>query len=391
MLATPPGGVDRVRKRCLERPRRGGAARITPAPQAEPRPGVTRSTPGAFRDMLTAMRQVWISKAGAPEVLVVKEAPDPVPGQGEVRVRVRASGINFADLMARMGLYPDAPKLPCVVGYEVSGVVDVVGGGVSGVAVGDRVIAMCRFGGYSDVVVVPLNQVLKMPAKMSFEIGAAFPVVYVTAYNMMLFTGHLRPKSSVLILSAAGGVGLAAIQIAKTRGCTIFGSASPSKHAFLKDQGCHHVLDSGADFAPQARAIVGERGIDLILDPVGGGSWTHAYDLLAPCGRLVAFGLSAAAGGTQRSLLRALSKVLSVKRWSPMQMMDDNKTITGTNMGHLFGTPELIAPQLAALLAMYDAGEVLPHVDRTFPFAEAAAAHQYLHDRKARGKVLLVP
>ena len=321
----------------------------------------------------------------------MKEAPDPVAGPGELRIRVRASGINFADLMARVGLYPDAPKLPCVVGYEVSGVVDQLGEGSQGFSVGERVIAMCHFGGYSDVIALPSSQVMKMPERMSFETGAAFPVVYVTAYDMLLFTGHLRPKSSVLILSAAGGVGLAAIQIAKTRECVIFGSASRSKHAFLKEQGCAHVLDSTQDFAAQARAIVGERGIDLILDPVGGKSWTKAYELLAPCGRLVAFGLSAVAGGNTRSWLRAAKQVLSVKRWSPMQLMDDNKTISGTNMGHLFSRPDLIEPQLTALLEMYEKGQLEPHVDRTFRFAEAAAAHQYIHDRKSRGKVLLVP
>jgi len=337
------------------------------------------------------MRQVWITKTGSPDVLAVREATDPQAKAGEVRVRVRASGINFADLMARVGLYPDAPKLPCVVGYEVSGVIDQVGEGVVGVAEGDRVLAMCRFGGYSDVVVVPSGQALQLPKGMSFEEGAAFPVVYVTAHNMMLFTGYLRPRSSVLILSAAGGVGLAAIQIARTRDCTIFGSASLSKHAFLREQGCHHTLDSSADFAVQTRAIVGAQGIDLILDPVGGKSWTKAYDLLAPCGRLVAFGLSAAAGGNTRNLFRAATQLLSVKKWSPMRLMDDNKTIGGTNMGHLFDRPELIASQLSDLLAMYRQGQLKPHVDRTFRFDEAGAAHQYIHDRKAKGKVLLVP
>ena len=321
----------------------------------------------------------------------VREAPDPTPAKGELRIRVRAAGINFADLMARVGLYPDAPKLACVVGYEVSGVVDALGEQTTGFALGDRVMALCRFGGYSDVITLPSSQALKMPERMSFEAGAAFPVVYLTAYNTMLFTGHLRRGSSVLILSAAGGVGLAAIQIAKTRECTIFGSASPSKHAFLEQQGCQHVLDSSRDFAAQVRAIVGDRGIDLILDPVGGKSWTSAYELLAPCGRLVAFGLSAVAGGNTRSWLTAASSVLSVKRWSPMQMMSDNKTISGTNMAHLFSRPDLVEPQLAALLEMYERGELEPHVDRTFSFAEAAAAHQYIHDRKARGKVLLVP
>jgi len=337
------------------------------------------------------MRQVWITKAGAPKVLQVREAPDPTPKPGELRVRVRASGINFADLMARVGLYPDAPKLPCVVGYEVSGVVDALGEGTTGFAIGDRVMAMCRFGGYSDVIALPSSLALKMPDRMSFETGAAFPVVYVTAYNIMLFTGHLRRKSSVLIMSAAGGVGLAAIQIAKTRECTIFGSAAVSKHAFLKEQGCHHVLDSSRDFVEQARAVVGDRGIDLILDPVGGKSWTRSYELLSPCGRLVAFGLSAVAGGNTRNWLTALSSVLSVKSWSPMQLMGDNKTISGTNMAHLFSRPDLVEPQLEDLVRMYERGELEPHVDRTFSFDEAAAAHQYIHDRKARGKVLLVP
>src|ERR1700758_735538 len=134
------------------------------------------------------MRQVWITKAGAPEVLAVKEAPDPSAGKGEVRVRVRAAGINFADLMARVGLYPDAPKIPCVVGYEVSGTVDRVGEGVSSLREGDRVFAMPKFGGYTDVLTVPATQAIKMPDAMSFEDGAALPVVYLTAYHMMIFT-----------------------------------------------------------------------------------------------------------------------------------------------------------------------------------------------------------
>jgi NADPH:quinone reductase-like Zn-dependent oxidoreductase len=341
--------------------------------------------------MIRRMRQIWITRAGPPEVLVVKEAPDPEARKGEVRVRVRASGINFADLMARVGLYPDAPKIPCVVGYEVSGTIDEIGEGVTGFEKGERVLAMCKFGGYSDVVVLPAHQLIKMPAKMSFEEGAALPVVYLTANNMMLFNGHLRPKSSVLVHSAAGGIGLAAIQIAKTRDCVIFGTASPSKHAFLREQGCHHPIDSTGDYVKDVRAIVGDKGVDLILDPVGGRSWTAGYELLGPCGRLVAFGLSAAAAGNTRHLFHALRQVLAVKKWNPRTLMDDNKTISGTNMGHLFTRPDLIAPQFEALIGMYEKGEVKPHVDRSFPFAEAGAAHQYLHDRKAKGKVLLVP
>jgi NADPH:quinone reductase-like Zn-dependent oxidoreductase len=230
-----------------------------------------------------------------------------------------------------------------------------------------------------------------MPDSMTFEEGAAFPVVYVTAYNMMLWNGHLRPGSSVLVHSAAGGVGVAAIQIAKTRGCVILGTASPGKHDFLRELGCQHPIDSNGDYGPKVRAIVGDKGVDLILDAVGGKSWTEGYDLLAPCGRLVAFGMSSAASGNTRNIFHALMQLMSVKKWNPMKLMDDNKTIGGTNMGHLFTRPDLIEPQLVALMEMYRKGELKPHVDKSFPFAEAAAAHQYLHDRKAKGKVLLVP
>jgi NADPH:quinone reductase-like Zn-dependent oxidoreductase len=341
--------------------------------------------------MIPPMRQIWITKPGPPEVLQLREAPDPQAARGQVRVRVRASGINFADLLARVGLYPDAPKPPCVVGYEVSGIADQIGEGVRGIALGDRVLAMCKFGGYSDTVVVPAEQVLKMPPQMTFEEGAAFPVVYVTAYNMMVWSGNLRPGSSVLIHSAAGAVGVAAIQIAKTRGCVILGVASASKHDFLRAQGCQHPIDVAGDYAAQARSVVGDKGVDLILDAVGGKSWTTGYDLLAPCGRLVAFGLSSAISGTKRNLLHAGRQLLAIKKWSPMKLMNDNKTIGGTNVGHLFARPDLIAPQLTALIQMYENRELRPHVDRTFPFNEAPAAHQYIHDRKSKGKVLLVP
>ena len=145
------------------------------------------------------MRQVVITKAGPPKVLQVRESPDPSAGPGTVRIRVKAAGINFADLMARLGLYPDAPKIPCVVGYEVSGVIDEVGPGTNGFAVGDRVFGMTRFGGYSDTVVMPAMQAFRMPDKMSFEEAAALPVVYLTAHHMLLYTGSLRPGMKVLI------------------------------------------------------------------------------------------------------------------------------------------------------------------------------------------------
>ena len=334
------------------------------------------------------MRRVWISKAGPPEVLEVREEPDPEPKDGEVRIRVEACGINFADLMARTGLYPDAPKIPCVIGYEVSGVVD---RGAGSFKEGDRVMGMPYFGGYTDTLCLPPAQVFKLPEKMTFEEGAAMPVVYATAHHMMLVAGHLREGSTVLVHSAAGGVGLAAIDIAKTRKCTIIGIASAGKHDFIRERGCTHAIASDADYVAETRKIVGEKGVDLVLDPVGGKSWQEGFDLLGPVGRMVCFGFSAAAAGKTRSLFTAAINFLRSPKFSPMQLMDTNKTVSGTNMAHLFSRIDLLEPSFVDLIAMYERGEIHPFVDKTFPFAEASKAHHYLHDRKARGKVLLTP
>lgn len=341
------------------------------------------------------MRQIWIPKYGPPEVLQVREAKDPECAAGQVRVRVRASGINFADLMARLGLYQDAPPIPCVVGYEVSGVIDQVGAGVSGLKVGDRVFAMPKFGGYSDTLVLPTDQVVAMPEGMSFEEAAALPVVYLTAHHMIFFTGALLPGARVLVHSAAGGVGLAAIQLLRTRGCEIFGTASPGKHEFLRQQGVAHPL-APEGYVEAVRSILGagggpKRGLDLVLDPVGGRSFRDGYDLLGPTGRLVMFGMSAVATGKERNMVKALWQLAKLPRFSPVALMNDNKSVSGVNMGHLFDRLDLLLPQFQALVAMYQRGEIKPYVDRTFRFDEAAAAHHYLHDRKAKGKVLLVP
>ena len=337
------------------------------------------------------MRQIWITKAGAPEVLQVREAPDPEAAEGQVRIRVRAAGINFADLMARVGLYPDAPKIPCVVGYEVSGVVDQVGAGVTDFKEGDRVFGMPRFGGYTDTLAIGADQVFHLPEKMTFEQGAAMPVVYLTAYTMMIFTGNLREGSKVFIHSVAGGVGLAAIELAQMRNCTIFGTASASKHEFLRARGVHHPIDSKGDYIAATRAIVGDKGLDLVLDPVGGKSWGDGYDLLGECGRLVAFGLSSASSGKKRSLIHAAMQVMGIRKYNPIKLMDDNKTVSGVNMGHMFGRLDLLRPQFAALIELYEAGKISPHVDKSFKFDDAPAAHHYIHDRKAIGKVVLVP
>ena len=217
------------------------------------------------------MRQIWITKAGPPEVLEIKEAPDPQPKAGEVRIRVEASGVNFADIMGRLGIYPDLPPMPVVPGYEVSGRIDAVGAGVDPGWVGRDVFAVTRFGGYANVVCVPTAQVFSRPADMSALEGAAIPVNYLTAWQLVVVMGGLKRNETMLVHSAGGGVGIAATQIAKHIGAQVIGTASAAKHAELRALGVDHLIDYRTeDFETRAREITDGRGVELILDPVGG-------------------------------------------------------------------------------------------------------------------------
>jgi NADPH:quinone reductase-like Zn-dependent oxidoreductase len=339
------------------------------------------------------MRAVFITRKGGPEVLQVREVPDPVPGPGQVRVDVRAAGLNFADVMARMGLYPDAPPLPAVVGYEVSGVVDAVGPGVERPVPGDRVLALVRFGGQATKVVLPAGHALPMPADMTFEQAAALPVTYITAWHALFRVGHLSAGQSVLVHMAAGGVGIAALQLARTvPGVTVFGTASASKHDAIRAEGCDHPIDYRTrDYASEVRRITGGRGLDLVLDPLGGADWKKGYGLLRPAGMLVTYGFANMARGPRRSLLVAARELLAMPRFSPIALMDDNRGVAGVNLGHLWGEEEMMLGELEALLALFRAGRIRPRIDSTFPLEEAGRAHERLQGRGSVGKLLLVP
>ena len=246
------------------------------------------------------MRTVVITRHGPPEVLEVQERPDPRPGHGDLLIEVRACGINFADLMARMGLYPDAPKPPCVVGYEVAGTVAAVGDGVDRFAVGDRVAAPVRFGGYAELVVTGAAGAFALPERLSFEAGAAIPVNYATAWEAIVRAGNLRPGERVLIHSAGGGVGIAATQLAKHAGAEVWGTASPGKHEAIRGFGVDHPLDYTTSGW--------ERGLpafDLVMDAIGGSSFRRSYKLLRAGGRLVCFGASGLVAGAERNLVAA--------------------------------------------------------------------------------------
>lgn len=344
------------------------------------------------------MRQVWIPKTGAPDVLEVREAPDPTPGTGEVLIEVEVAGVNFADILARQGLYPDSPPLPTVVGYEVAGTVTGVGDGVESVAVGDPVLALTRFGGYSSHVVAPEIAVFKRPGGMSAEDGAAIPVNYLPAFQMMVVMGSLRharelggERVRVLVHGASGGVGTACADIGRVYGAELFGTASPGKHDYVRERGYDHAVDyRNQDFVEEIRQLTDGRGVDLVLDPIGGEHWGRSLKTLAPGGRMVVYGVSSVTGGGRLALARMALGVPWLK-FNPIRLLNANQGVLGVNLGHLWGARDRVANWARAILSLYERGAILPHVDRVFGFDEAAEAHRYLEDRKNRGKVLLRP
>jgi NADPH:quinone reductase-like Zn-dependent oxidoreductase len=338
------------------------------------------------------MRAIWIPKYGGPDVLEVRETPDPVPGPGEVRIRVRAAGLNFAELMAREGLYPDAPKLPCVVGYEAAGVVDALGEGVTEPREGTRVVALTRFGGHAEAVCVPQVQAHPLPDEMSFEEAAALPVVYLTAYHVLFRVASLRQGARVLVHMAGGGVGIAALQLCRTvPGVVVIGTASEAKHNFLREQGFDHLIDyRTADYASEVKRMNGH-GLDLVLDPLGGDDWKKGYELLRPTGMLVAYGFANMSVGEKRNLFHVAKNFFKIPKFSPMALMDHNRAVAGVNMGHLWREVELLTGEMRDLLGLYRAGKIKPVVDSVFKFADAPSAHRRMHDRKNVGKVVLVP
>jgi len=344
------------------------------------------------------MRAVVIPRHGPPEVLEVRELPDPPVGPGEVRIAVKAAGINFADTMARIGLYPDAPKLPCVVGYEVAGEVESVGEGVESHKVGDRVVAGTRFNGQAELVTVPADQVFPLPKKLSFEEGAAFPVNYATAYAAMVIMGGLKAGERVLIHAAAGGVGISATQVARGIGAEIFGTASASKHDAIREQGVAHAIDyRTTDFEDEVRRITSGEGLDVIMDALGPTSFRKDYRLLRPGGRLIMYGASELQTGSGKrniqTMLRSLSgmPLATMPWWKSLGVMNENKGIFGLNMLSWWDQEGGLDRATEPLLEGLEKGELKPVVAEAFPFDRAADAHRFLEERRNIGKVVLVP
>jgi synaptic vesicle membrane protein VAT-1 len=343
------------------------------------------------------MRAVVLTQHGGPEVLRVEDRPDPPVGPGEVRVAVRAAGVNFADLMARSGMYPDAPAPPCVLGYEVAGEVEAVGDRVDSVAKGDKVTAATRFGGYAERVTVPAEQVLALPKGVSFEQGAAVPVTYGTAYAALVVMGGVREGDRALIHAAGGGVGIAATQLAKARGAEVFGTASASKHDAIRAQGVDHAIDyRSLDFAEEVMRITGGEGVDVIIDALGPASFRKDYRLLRQGGRLIMYGLADVQTGDRRNIPAVLGNLArmpfaTVPWWKSLSVMNENKGVFGLNMLHWWDREGRLDRLIEPLQAAMEAGELNPIVGEAFPFDRAGDAHAFIQERRNVGKVVLVP
>ena len=324
------------------------------------------------------MRAMVVEDWCDPKDMRLVDLPDPQPGPGEVTIDVRAVGCNFFDILIAQGKYQVRPPRPFSPGGEVAGMIRAVGPDVEGLRVGDRVFAMLGYGGYATVARAPAASVVRMPATMSFEHGAAFGVVYQTSYFALVYRAALRPGETLLVHAAAGGVGLAAVQIGKALGARVLATAgSPDKLAIAKQNGAELAFDySTPDWVEHVKEATGGRGADVIYDPVGGEIFDLSTKCIAFAGRLLVIGFASGVIPTIQ-VNRVLLKNIAIigLHWGAYRQHD----------------PAKIPQAMEALFAMYDRGAVKPVVASTYPLAEAAAALDEIASRKSVGKVVLIP
>lgn len=340
------------------------------------------------------MRAIVARRYGPPEVFELQNVPEPKLKPGQALIRVKYAGINFADILSRMGMYGGVPKPPFVPGLEISGVIEDLAPDVPNLAPslvrGMRVAALTKFRGYAEIVAVPALQTFPIPDSVSFEDAAAIPVNYLTAYHSMFQMGNLQPGDRILIHAAAGGVGIAAIQLAKSRDLVIFGTAGTAKQDYLRSIGVHHPIDySKEDFVEVVRRVAPD-GIELAFDAVGGDYFVRSQRCLGPGGRLVVYGFSAAVGADgKRSLWRVAKALLQTRLYHPLPLIDKNLAVIGVHLGRMQGREALMKKEMDEILKLHLLAKIKPVIAKTFPLEQAAEAHRFIHARQNIGKVLL--
>jgi len=334
-------------------------------------------------------RSVFIPRHGDVSVLEVRDGPPAALRPGTVRIRVSAIGVNFADVMMRMGLYPQAPKPPFVPGYEVAGTV-VESAGDDGPAPGSRVWAVTRFGGYTEDLIAPAGKVHPLPENWSFEEGAAFPVAYLTAWMGLQEMARIREGDQVLVYGAAGGVGLAAVQIARAVGARVLGTCGGANKAqAVLEHGAEKAVNYKQEKIEDVASAWAPGGIDVAFDARGGGAMRRGLALLKPGGRLVAYGMSEAITGQKRNLFATAVTSLSFLRINLLQLVQNNWGVFGLDVLRLWDRDDLLPRVMVPLNTGIKTGSFRATVDTTFPMEQAGEAHRYLHERKNIGKVVL--
>ena len=334
-------------------------------------------------------RRIVLTKAGGPSTLAVIPMEMPTPRSGEIRIEVAYAGINFADLLMRLGLYQPRPKYPFTPGYEMSGIVDAVGEGVTGFSIGQRVVAALPNGGQASHVIVNSHRALVLPDQVGLDVAASIPVTYLTAHHMLHHLGHLTKDDSVLIHGGAGGVGTAALQICQWAGVSkVWATASGHKSSTIETYGGIAIDRHNEDFVEIIKKATNNQGVDHILDPIGGDNLSRSLSALKEGGRLYTYGMSAAAPSSKRSMIRSFLAWRKTPKFDPLRLMTRNRGVFGVHMG-TWKDETVMLKQLERILEGIHSGALAPVIDSVFEAEDVAKAHQYIHDGKNIGKVLL--
>lgn len=336
---------------------------------------------------------VLVRPGAAGTAFDLRDLPDPEPAAGQVRIAVDVFGLNYADVSARHGTYHDAPPLPSVIGYEVVGRIDRLGADVTGLAEGQRVTALTRFGGYATLAVTDARAVAPIPEDMDAAVAAALPTQGCTAWFAAEEMVRLHPGDHVLVQAAAGGVGSLLVQLAKRRGCVVYGTAgSDAKLGLLRELGVDVPINyQRNDFVEAIRAIRGADGIDVVFDSLGGAAVRRGLGLLAAGGRMVCFGAaSRAATGMVPQIFEDIRFAASFGLPHPIPLLMQSKSILGINMLRVADQRPLVLQRcLGEVVALALAGELRPIIGGRYPVAELAAAHEHLEGRGSTGKLVV--
>jgi len=338
------------------------------------------------------MKAAVVVRYGGPEVMEVRELPVPTPDANQILVRVKAIGLNFADIFARFGVYPGTPKPPFVPGLEFSGEVVAAGSKTSLFKGGERVMGYSRLGSHAEYVILNEKLATEIPVPMTYEEAAAFLVSYLTAYHGIVRLANTRPGEQLLVHAAAGGVGLASVQLALHLGIHIYATAgSDEKVALVQKQGAHHVINYRTqDFAEEVRTLSDGYGVDVVMDSVGGETYKKSWQLLAQMGRYILLGVSAVTGSGALNRLKAAAVFSFMKPIFPPHLLSANKGIFGFNLGTLTGKEQYFREATLELLQMYTQKVLKPIIGRTYPFDQIVEAHRMLQTRQSVGKVVVI-